>query len=460
MRKAIPIIILTIISAFLIFYRFTDIPKYLAFDEVEFTKLALSLQDKPFTPYSQLATGHSTLYFYILLISLKTFGINIFALRFPAAVFGILSILFFYLIMKKVFKQSSNETMKQWLPFILSLILLSSRWFLNFARFSFEATFLLFLELASIYFLLKFYENQKVKILNFLRFNVFRQKISVSSFYLILSGIFAGLAFLSYTPGRIFFVLPIGFLFLTMKSASVKTMADKQWNNESIKRLLLFLIPFVIIITPLNLYLFKNKDSRIDKLFFWRNHEMTINEKIIGTANNIKSMSLMFFTNGDMNGKHNYPGKPALNPILGLLFVIGLVTTMKSVFVKASTDKQWNNDNNKLFLIYFFLSLFPSLAIYPWENPSMLRTYTVLPSVVYFVSQGIIVILNLFQNQKILASRNKFGVIFFFVLIIFSSFYELRTYFKYQALVFKHSFEIKYPLEKAIKMKNVYEKSL
>jgi len=56
MRKIFPIIILALISAFLIFYRFTDIPKYLSFDEVEFTKLALSLDNKPYIPYSQLAT--------------------------------------------------------------------------------------------------------------------------------------------------------------------------------------------------------------------------------------------------------------------------------------------------------------------------------------------------------------------------------------------------------------------
>lgn len=186
MKKIFPIIILTIISLFLVFYRFAYIPKYLAFDEVEFAKLALSLENKPYIAYSSLATGHSTLYFYILLASLKTFGINVFALRFPAAIFGILSVLLFYLIMKKVFKQLNNETMKQWLPFILSLILLSSRWFLNFARFSFEATFLLFLELTSIYFLLA----ANVQITNFLRLGIppkgegshWRQKILFPSF--------------------------------------------------------------------------------------------------------------------------------------------------------------------------------------------------------------------------------------------------------------------------------------
>jgi len=344
------IIILTIISAFFIFYRFVDIPKYLSFDEVEFAKLALSLQNKPYTPYSSLATGHSTLYFYIILLSLKTFGVNVFALRFPAAIFGIMSVIMFYLIIKGVFQQLNNGVIKQFLPFFLSLILLSSRWFLNFARFSFEATFLLFLELVSIYFL-------------------------ISKKSLFFSGLFAGFAFLSYTPGRIFFILPIGFIILKWYRRGMSRL----YNKIIIKNLLLFLIPFIIIITPLTSYFLTNKDIRIDQQFFLRNREMTVNEKVNGLWNNISSTTLMLFTKGDMNGRHNYPGKPALNPVLGILFIIGLIISIKN----------FKNLFNKLFLLYFLISLFPAILTYPWENPSMLRTFTVIPSVIYFIGNTI-----------------------------------------------------------------------
>src|SRR3989338_2486994 len=149
MKKVFSIIILITISTFLIFYRFPAIPKYLAYDEVEFTKLALSLENKPYTPFSQLATGHSTLYFYILLASITVFGLNNFALRFPSAFFGILNILLFYLItgisFQKVKYFIKNFFQVSFIPFLLSLILITSRWYFNFARFSFEVTFLLFL---------------------------------------------------------------------------------------------------------------------------------------------------------------------------------------------------------------------------------------------------------------------------------------------------------------------------
>jgi len=434
MRKIFPIIILALISVFLIFYRFADIPKYLSFDEVEFTKLALSLDNKPYIPYSQLATGHSTLYFYILLASLKTFGINAFALRFPAAFFGIISITMFYLITKKVFQQFNNETMKQWFPFFLSFILLSSHWFLNFARFSFEATFLLFLELASIYFLLKFDEHLKVKRPDFLAnrqgppWGCGGLKNSGLSF-LIMSGSFSGLAFLSYTPGRIFFILPL--LFLTLETLI----------TLKLYKLVYFLIPFIIITTPLTSYLLTNKDIRVDQQFFLKNNEMTINEKINGLWSNVSKTTLMFNIKGDVNGRHNYPNKPALNSILGILFIFGLTISIKN----------FRNFYNKLFLFYFFISLFPALMTYPWENPNMLRTFTVLPSVTYFIGNALIflnaIVSKIFSNKKMIVSW------LLFLVILSSSLYELRTYFKYQSVVFNQSFEIKLPLEKAIKFK-------
>jgi 4-amino-4-deoxy-L-arabinose transferase-like glycosyltransferase len=417
MKKIFPIILLTIISAFLIFYRLTEIPKNLSFDEVEFTKLALSLNNKPYISYSQLATGHSTLYFYILLTSLKIFGLNTFALRLPAAIFGILSTIFFYLIMQKVFKQQKFSTPYHLppTPFLITLIFLSSHWFLNFARFSFEATFLLFLELVSIYFLISFWQEKRNQ-------NIF----------LLISGLFAGLAFLSYTPGRIFFLLPLSFLILQ----TLQTL--------KLYKLAYFLIPFLIIITPLSNYLLTNNDTRIDQQFFLKNKEMTINEKVDGLWKNISSTALMFNVKGDVNGRHNYPNKPALNPILGILFIIGLIISIKN----------FKNLYNKLFLLYFLISLFPALMTYPWENPNMLRTFTALPSAVYFI--GVVI-----YYLIAIATRLSFGKIIpkylifntFYLILIFSCFYELRTYFKYQSTVFNQAFEIKLPLEKAIKVK-------
>lgn len=413
------IILIFLISLAVVFYQYLNIPKYLAFDEVEFTKLALSLDKKFYTPYSPLATGHSTLYFYIILLSFKIFGVNTFALRLPSAIFSILSIIIFYLILKMIYEKEKNQFIKKYFPLILSFVLITLRWFFNFARFAFEAPFLLFLELLSVYFFIKAINDKK-------------------NLLIIFSGIFAGLAFNSYTPGRIFFLLPLGFLFFRLKK-------EKKFF---IKKLLIFIIPFIITITPLTNYLLTNKDHRIDQLFFWKNHQLTLEEKINGTIQNINSLFLMFFYKGDINGKHNYPGKPALNPLLAIFVFLGILIALKNFLKKE-------NFYDRFFLIYFILSLIPSIPIYPWENPNMLRTYTVIPSLIYFIANSLSYLIKDFPYDKIKINK-KIVYFVIFLMIFLSSFYELRTYFYYQKKVFQDAFEMKKPLEEYLKNEKIF----
>lgn len=402
------LILIFIISFILIFYQFNQIPKNLDKDEVEFAKLALSLDKKPYIPYSPLATGHSTLYFYIILFSFKLFGISNFSLRFPSAFFGLLSPIVFYLILSLSFKLLK---IKNHLFFALlgSIIFLTSRWYFNFARFSYETTFLLFLELSSIYFLLQWL-------------------IKKQNLFLILSGLFAGLAFNSYTPGRIFFLLPLSFLTYQL----INPLTCKQDNKL---KLLYFLIPFIITIMPLSLYFLKNKDIRFEQQFFLSNSDLNLNEKISFLWQNTKSNILMLFLKGDLNGRHNYPGKPALNPILVIFFILGLIAGFKKI----------KNPLILFWLIYFYISFLPTILTYPWENPNMLRTFTAIPSICFFL------ILGIYQVLKVINNKGKFFRYFLFLLLFLSSIYEIRTYFKYQSQVFDSAFKIKNKLNKIIK---------
>lgn len=386
-RRIVEISILFIISLLLIFYQFNQIPKNLSYDEVEFARLALHLDKVPYTPYSPLATGHSTLYFYVILFSFKLFCITSFALRIPSAVFGFLNVFLVYAIMKKIF----NDKNDSFIPFLLAFIFVTLRWHFNFARYAFEATFLLFLELSSIILFL----------------NYFKKK---DHFYLAQSGFFSGLAFNSYLPGRMFFLVPLFFLAI----------------KRRLKSIFLFIIPFLVVITPLCLYLWVHGDSRVNQQFYPVNTELTLSKKIDFLSQNTASFISSFFIKGDMNGRHNYPGKPTLNPIVGVFVILGLCLS----FLKLS------DFYNRFFLVYFFISALPSFLTYPWENPNILRIFTVIPSLIFFVGNGIRFLMGL----KIKFSKT-FMVIFIFILFAVSSFYELRTYFVYQSTVFDQAFE-------------------
>lgn len=402
--KLVSIIVLTILTLGVVFFKFNQIPKNLAFDEVEFTKLTLSLKNKPYIPYSPSATGHSTLYFYVLLFFFKIFGVNSFVLRLPAAIFGVFSVLIIYFIFKKIFLRNSN-----FIPLLLAIVFITLRWYFNFSRFAFEATFLLFLELTSIYFLLQCFKTLKWQ-------------------YFLLTGLFTGLAFNSYTPGRIFFILIFAAILLKI---GIKKSAFKSF--------LIYLGSFFIVILPLSFYLITHQDIRFNQQFFLKNNQLTTNKKFGFLWKNVQSTALMFNIRGDINGRHNYPNKPALNPIVGGLFLFGLLLALINLK---------KNFFNQFFILYFILSLIPTLLTYPWENPNMLRTFTVIPAVIYFCGLTINFVLYRFNKFKPI-------LLLMFILVIVSSFYEIRTYYKYQVPVFKEAFEVRFPLDKAIEMEKL-----
>jgi general stress protein CsbA len=95
--------------------------------------------------------------------------------------------------------------------------------------------------------------------------------------------------------------------------------------------------------------------------------------------------------------------------------------------------KELKDKYNLFFLGYYLLSLIPTIFTYPWENPNMLRTFTVIPSLIFFVGKSIVFLLKRFKY-------NKYVTIFLTILIIGSAAYELRTYFVFQAAVFKDVF--------------------
>lgn len=395
-RSLILAFLLLLVSSILIFFKFNLIPQNISFDEIEFTRLTLSLDNSQYIPYSNLATGHSTLYFYIILLSFKIFGVTNFALRLPSAIFGILSILVFFILLKNVLKEGG----KPYFSFLGAFILTTSRWFINFSRFSFEATFLLFIELLSLLFILLFIKKR-------------------DNLFLFLSAIFAGLSFLSYTPGRIFFLLPLTYLFI---------------KKINFKKIFYFILTFLIISAPLIFYLLVHKDMRVTKISVF-SQNVSVPLKLSLISSNIQKTALMFNISGDLNGRHNFPGKSALNPILGILFILGIILAGRNI----------HDYRNKIFLFYFLISIFPTLITQPIDNPNMLRTFTVLPSAIYFIVYSI---KNIAEYKFNFNKKTIYLLIA--VLISLSSIYELNTYFKYQSRVFRNAFEVKCPIEEVI----------
>ena len=392
------IVISLLLSVIIIFFQFNQIPLQMAPDEVEFTQLALSLDEKPYQTYSPIATGHATLYFYIILASFKLFGVSLLALRLPAAIFGVINSILIYLIFDRIFKNKHILAIP--LSFVLTLAFITLRWHINFSRFSFEATFLLFLELVSTLFIFLYFENKKMR-------------------WLVGSSIFAGLTFNSYTPGRVFFIIPLLLLLNIAKKAKIQ---------RRVLNLTIYIIPFLVFAAPLILTVFETHDYRVNEEFIFNAKDLTSLQKYQGVISNLASNTGMLFFKGDMNGRHNYPGKAALNPILFFFFLVGTWHFIKK-------RKQWYD---YYFLLYFTVSFIPTIFSHPHGNPNMLRTFTVLPGIIYFIALG----MEYFATLEV-KKYKKYVTFAILILIVLSSLYELRTYFVHQKREMQYTFEIR-----------------
>jgi 4-amino-4-deoxy-L-arabinose transferase-like glycosyltransferase len=395
--------IIAIIASFFIFFQFNEIPKGLANDEVDFIHLALNLNGQSYQPYTPEATGHTTLYFYVILFFFKVFGITQFGLRFASAASGVVAAVLFYFVAKEAFKEKHIQfslpkigLFKLEFAFIAALTLLSMRWYFQFARFSFEATFLLMFELVALYAVLLFRRSQSI-------------------FYVILAALASGLAYNSYTPGRLFFILIAGLIFYISKKKK--------------QHLSVFIGVFFLCIAPLTLYFLQHQDVRIEQQLYLKNPDLTILEKVGFFIQNAWKNFYMLFGEGDVNGRHNYPYKNALNPILYSFLGLGIVHFFK--LKKTFFDK--------LFFAYLIIGTMPTLLTYPHENPNMLRTFTVLPAFAYFITRGFLWVFEQVKKDK--KKIHLVSIIILFLLLV-SMIYEARAYFIFQKLVYIQAFDL------------------
>lgn len=378
---------LTAVSGFLIFFQFNSVPANLAFDEVEFARIALSLEGKAYAPYTTMANGHATFYYYVLLEFFKTFGVSAVVLRLPSALAGIACVVLLHVILKRL-------RVSRVVAVGAALLMATTRWYYNFARFSFEATYLLTIELASLLFLIAFLQSKR-------------------KWYLIATGVFAGLAFHSYQPGRVYFLLPAAILFVRNKKA-----------------LAIFGGVFILVSSPLLIYFSQFPDTRIAQV------------SILGTSGwvgaileNCKRIALMFFTAGDGNGRHNFPFKPAINPLFALLTVFGLLIGALGQRKKVDI----------LFLFWLVIAFMPSLFTRPIENPNMLRMFSALPAIAYFAARALEFVYIRLKRFNYSIALAAVGII-----ILASAAYDARTYFVFQSRVSRNAFEVTCPLPEVL----------
>ncbi len=340
------VIVIIIIASFLRLYNITELPPGLYPDEAMNGNNALeALSNTNFSAEGGSAfggkwfypenNGREGLFINIQAISVAIFGNVPWALRSVSAIFGILTVLGIYFLVKELINYVSapletpplnetpirerlglltgsteiNEKLRNNIALLSSFFLATSFWHINFSRIGFRAIMAPFFIIFALYFL----------------FRSFNKNYSLGSG--ILAGLFFGLGFHSYIAFR---GLPILILIVFI----IDWFKNPLRRDSLIKIFIWFVIISLIVFAPLGYHFIKNPQD-----FMGRTTQVSIFSSptpIKDLTINILKTAGMFNFSGDYNWRHNYAGKPELFWPVGILFVIGILLGLRMFFEKVS----------------------------------------------------------------------------------------------------------------------------
>ena len=352
-----------IIATFLRFYHFTSTPPGLYPDEAmdgnNATEVAQTGHFQVFYPEDN---GREGLYVNVIAVFLKIWPINEpWAIRLPAAVSGVLTVLGLYLLVAELFGYE--------IGLLAAFLLATSFWHINFSRIGFRAIMAPLLLTWSL----------------FMFINAVRSLSAKKALWLSIgAGIVYALGFYTYIAYRITPLLFLLFIPFFKKNPGF-------W-----KRAVIFIVAIFIVAAPIGYYFVTHPAD-----FFGRTSEIAVTNSgspVAHFALNLGKTLLMFNVHGDDNWRHNVSGAPELFWPVGILFLIGLCGSAY-VLSKRWSEKTITDDISREVGYFQSLSSFGILATFAWfilaaipaaasdeGIPHALRSILMLPPALIFAA--------------------------------------------------------------------------
>jgi len=406
MRSYVFVSIIFILGLLLRFVNLSSVPPSLSHDEAAIGYNAYSIvetgKDEYGNPFPMLFRSFDDYklpgYIYVTAFSMSIFGINEFAVRFPSAFFGSLTVLVMYFVVKeflKTFRREEADSWGKYLPLIAMFMLSISPWHINFSRAGFEANASFFFMAMTLYFL-------------------FLSRRSV--WFLVLAAAFSIVSVYFYYTARI--VLPI--ILITFLAINRKIYL------RNIKALTVSAIVGALLIIPILPFMFSTGLSRVNQVSIFNDKSLTnpYSEAILRHDGRLDSRIIynrrvaLFQQFSDNYLKNFAPdfyftsGLISMGPLYIWeipFFILGIL-----VVTRLRTKYKW------VFLVWF-LSV-PVLGGLTVQQPNALRTLpNVLPAAL-FTSVGLVYFISILKNRKIMKAA-AFGIVliaaFFFIRFLY-----------------------------------------
>ncbi|MBI2024037.1 glycosyltransferase family 39 protein [Candidatus Giovannonibacteria bacterium] len=357
-KKLLAIIAIMSLAIFLRFWMIWEIPPGLYPDEAmngnNATEALSSGEFKAFYPDNN---GREGLFINIQAFSISMFGHEPWALRIVSAIFGTLTVLGLFFLARAMFYNSPDRDR---ISLLASFFLATSFWHVNFSRIGFRAIMAPFFLVWGLYFLFRIYKD------------IGTSKTQIIS--AAAGGLLFGLGFHSYIAYRI---LPLLMIFPIVRGWK------KERRDTCSPCLSLIYVLFVLIaVIPLGLYFSEHPDDilgRTSQISIFSS-DSPVQQLLINSAKTVG----MFWFYGDFNWRHNYSGSPQLSLVVGILFFIGILVSLRSIKKFSS----W------FLFIFFALSLLP-VVISSEGLPHALRSIISIIPAVILSSVGMNYLINL-----------------------------------------------------------------
>jgi 4-amino-4-deoxy-L-arabinose transferase-like glycosyltransferase len=422
MKKYILVVVL-LLAAFLRLWKLDVVPVSLFGDELDVGYHAYSIlktgQDYSGNSwplhFQSLAEWRTPLYLYSSVPTVALFGITPLGVRLPAAIFGILSIWAFYLLVKQL---TQNER----LALIGAFILTISPWHIQYSRAGFEVTQLLFFLIFGLCAFLKSFEKPKWLSIAAICFALMPWVYSTAKLFLPLLLTFLGVAFYKniIRIKRKYLVLSTMCLVLILVPITYSTIfggGAARFNYISV-----FTDPTIepeVGTARQNDALARGErgtglnPTPVDKLYhnkflFWFDNI---------ERNYLQSLSTDFFFNeGDLNMRHSIKGIGQFYRIEIIPLILGIILFFTS---KINRKHKW------LIAFWILVGVIPSVITRDGGTHAT-RLILILPPLVFLIGYGLV------ESYKRLPRRLSFLVPSIYGLLLLLSFaYYQHNFWKH-----------------------------
>ncbi len=412
------LIFLLIILAIAVFFRLWQldkIPGGLFPDEAANGLDILLIFQGHHTPFFERGLGREALFFYLQAASVALFGIGVWQMHLVSALIGIATVITTWFLAKKLFNAR--------VAFLASFFLATSTWHTTLSRTGFRAILVPLMATLFFYFATRAVAKGEDEDLSSSTHLTFKEMSGRKrKLFAVLAGICLGLGFYTYISFRAMMAI-VGLL------AAIIFIVNRGVLKKFWREIVIGLFAMALVLIPLTAYFIGHPGSFVGRAGYVSIFNADQNKgDLFGTFFEVAKKTLsMFFTEGDLNWRHNVSGFSMLNPFISPLFALGFLYSVWIIFKKFIKRGKSPEDYFKyLFLIIWFLGLLGPELISAEAITHGLRAIGAIPAVFLFPA----IMIDVFWKKIALTFNKKvvFGVILGIILAT-SLLYDFCLYF-------------------------------